>query len=120
MRPSSASAVVTSSGSQMTGQNPSVPSEEPKNNTSTGGTSSYTAAMNFNSNKPEQHARSEGTTSSYAPLVLDLRQSPSIVPNGNAHSNPGNIFYQFLNIILNSSRLFFLSLFALNYKKLWN
>lgn len=87
--------ITTAAGSHMTVSNPSVASEEPKNNVSTSGISSHTLSTNFGSNKPEQYLRPEGS-SNYTSSALDLRQSPSIVPNGNAHSNPGNMFYYLL------------------------
>lgn len=86
---SSAVAAVTSANNHVMMPSPSVTSEEPKNNISTSGISSSVTAAVTSNNKPDQVPTRSESQSNIAPGVLDLRQSPSVIPNGNVHSNPG-------------------------------
>lgn len=84
LAPTSTSTVIVSA--------PAVPTSTPstKINTSVSGNSSHGMPAPANISKPSDlSVRPDGPTN-YTP-VLDLRQSPSIVPNGNTHSNPGKL-----------------------------
>lgn len=73
--------------SLVTASNTAIISEDTRNTSSL---SSYPATITSSLGpKLEQPQQSVIHQNSYTQSALDLRQSPTIVPNGNAHSNPG-------------------------------
>lgn len=84
------SSAQTSSNSTVIVSAPAIRTSTPntKVNASMSGNSSLGMPAPVNVGKPSDLSTRAESTTNYPP-VLDLRQSPSIVPNGNTHSNPG-------------------------------